>query len=465
MTPPTRRPRGPRAFALLAAGALTLTGVLTGCAPGSSAPPSSPSAQPSASAVRTDAASLGEVTLTVWDQEVRGGQAAQMEQLNKAFQAKYPNIKLNRVSRSFDDLNTTLRLALSGNEPPDVVEANNGRSSMGAFVKAGQLLPLDAYAEAYGWKQRYPESVLKYSRYSADGKVFGEGNLYGLPQVGEVVGIFYNKAKLKKLGVEPPATWADLESALAAAKAGGEVPLQFGNLDKWPAVHVFGTVQGREVPKDQIGTLAFGKKGASWTSPENVKAAEHLVSWVDKGYFAKGFNGQGYDASWQAFGKGQGVFLIAGTWLLADLDKALGSDLGFMLPPGAAADAAPVATGGTGLPFAVTAKSPHPDAAAAYIDFITNADAMKVLTETGNLPVADTSAQSVKEGPQKDVFTAFGTATEKDGLVPYLDYATPTFADTLGAALQDLLAKKATPQEFLQTLEKDYTAFTESNGG
>ncbi|MEV4175772.1 extracellular solute-binding protein [Nonomuraea sp. NPDC049709] len=455
-----RQPRGSRTLTLLAASAV----VLAGCAPGSSAPPpTTPAAQPSGAPVRTDAASLGNVTLTVWDQEVRGGQAAQMEKLNTAFQAKYPNIKLNRVSRSFDDLNTTLRLALSGNEPPDVVEANNGRSSMGAFVKAGQLRPLDAYAKAYGWQRRYPESVLRYSRYSADGKLFGEGNLYGLPQVGEVVGLFYNAAKLTELGLAPPRTWAEFESALDKAKAAGEVPLQFGNLDKWPAVHVFGTVQGRSVPPDQIGALAFGRKGASWNTPENVKAAEQLANWVDKGYFAKGFNGQGYDAAWQAFGKGKGVFLIAGTWLLADLQKALGSDLGFMLPPGVTDGAAPVATGGTGLPFAITAKSPNPDAAAAYIDFITNADAMKVLTDTGNLPVADTGAQTVAEGPQRDVFTAFGTASAKDGLVPYLDYATPTFADTLGAALQDLLAKKATPQEFLGTLEKDYQTFAESN--
>ncbi|MFG6192005.1 extracellular solute-binding protein [Nonomuraea sp. JJY05] len=449
-----------RALAVLAASALAVTA----CAPGSSAPPSATSAQPSASAVRTDAAALGNVTLTIWDQEVRGGQAAQMKQLNDAFQAKYPNIKINRVSRSFDDLNTTLRLALSGNEPPDIVEANNGRSSMGAFVKAGQLRPLDAYAEAYGWKKRYPQSVLRYSSYSADGKIFGEGNLYGLPQVGEVVGIFYNKAKLTKLGLRPPATWADFDAALAKAKTAGEVPMQLGNLDKWPAIHVFGTVQSRGVPADQISTLAFGRKGASWNTPENTKAAEELVGWVDKGYFNKGFNGQGYDPAWQAFGKGEGVFLIGGTWLLADLQKALDKDLGFMLPPGATADAAPVATGGTGLPFAITAKSANPDAAAAYIDFITNADAMKVLTTTGNLPVADTAQQSVPAGPQQDVFTAFGTVTAKDGLVPYLDYATPTFADTLGAALQDLLAKKQTPQEFLATLEKDYKTFVESNG-
>jgi raffinose/stachyose/melibiose transport system substrate-binding protein len=142
----------------------------------------------------------------------------------------------------------------------------------------------------------------------------------------------------------------------------------------------------------------------------------------------------------------------------------MGKDLGFVLPPGTGSAPGPVATGGTGLPFAITAKSPHPDAAAAYIDFITNADAMKVLTANGLLPIADTEQQKVKQGPQQDMFTAFGTAAKENGLVPYLDYATPTFADTLGAALQDLLAKKLAPQDFLATLEKDYKTFVESNG-
>ncbi|GAA2647111.1 extracellular solute-binding protein [Nonomuraea recticatena] len=458
----TRNTRGAGTRAVLAAGVVALAAAA--CAPGSSAPPVASSAQPSASAVRTDAAALGDVTLTIWDQEVRGGQAAQMKQLNAAFEAKYPNITIKRVSRSFDDLNTTLRLALSGNEPPDVVQANNGRPQMGAFVKAGHLRPLDAYAEAYGWKKRYSQSVLQYVSYSADGKVFGQGNIYGLPQVGEVVGILYNAAKLSELGLRPPKTWEEFEAALAKAKAAGEVPLQLGNLDKWPGVHVFGTVQGRHVPADQITTLGFGRKGASWTTPENTRAAEQIVGWVDKGYFNKGFNGQGYDASWQAFGKGEGVFLIGGSWLIADLEKVMGKDLGFVLPPGTGSAPGPVATGGTGLPFAITAKSPHPDAAAAYIDFITNADAMKVLTANGLLPIADTEQQKVKQGPQQDMFTAFGTAAEENGLVPYLDYATPTFADTLGAALQDLLAKKSAPQDFLATLEKDYKTFVESNG-
>ena len=88
-------PRGRRSLAVLAAGVVALGA--GACAPGSSAPPAPPATQQSASAVRTDAAALGNVTLTIWDQEVRGGQADQMKQLNTAFTTKYPNIKLNRV--------------------------------------------------------------------------------------------------------------------------------------------------------------------------------------------------------------------------------------------------------------------------------------------------------------------------------------------------------------------------------
>ena len=170
------------------------------------------------------------MTLTVWDQEVRGGQAAQIKRLNAAFQAKYPNVTIKRVAKSFTDLNATLKLAVSGDRAPDVVQANQGRPVMGQLVKGGLLRPLDAYAEAYGWSDRYSKLLLDLNRFSPDGQTFGEGKLYGVSQMGEIVGVFYNRAKVP----EKPETFADFERLLAQAKQGGDVPVAFGNLDKWP---------------------------------------------------------------------------------------------------------------------------------------------------------------------------------------------------------------------------------------
>ena len=46
----------------------------------------------SSSVEKPDVAAAGDVTLTVWDQEVRGGQAAQIKRLNEQFRQKYPNV-------------------------------------------------------------------------------------------------------------------------------------------------------------------------------------------------------------------------------------------------------------------------------------------------------------------------------------------------------------------------------------
>lgn len=451
----TRSSRLRRRVGVLAAAGLATS--LVACTPGGGNDSGGTEVNPSD--VTTDVASAGDVTLTVWDQEVRSGQDKPLDQLNAAFMEKYPNVTIKRVSKSFSDLQKQVRLAISGDNPPDVVQANNARADMGAFVKAGLLRPLDGYAEVYGWNDRFPESVRSVASYSADGQTFGSGNLYGVPLTGEMVGVWYNKAKLDELRIEPPTTLEDFEAALQKAKDGGETPIQFGDLDQWPGIHEFGFVQNLYVPRDDIRKLGFGQPGASWESDANQQAALTLVDWVDKGYFTEGFNGLGYDASWQGFVKGNGVFLISGTWLLADLQDGMGDDVGFMLPPvGATGEQA--VTGSTGLPFAITEASENPDVAAAYLDFITSPDAMTKYTEAGGLPVYNADQQS-PSGTQAEMFDAWQQATGENLLTPYLDWATPNSTELVQTQVQELMGKKTSPDDFLSTLEDDYKSFTD----
>ena len=431
---------------------LLLAVLLAGCgAPGEDAP------EPESSdrgAGKVDVAAAGPVTLTVWDQEVRGGQRRQIETLNRQFQEKYPNVTIKRVAKSFTDLNTTLKLAVSGDRAPDVVQANQGRQVMGQLVKGGLLRPLDEYAEAYGWGDRYAPVLLDLNRFSSDAATFGDGELYGLSQVGEMVGLFYNRDMV----AEPPATFEQLEQMLADAKGRGEVPISFGNLDGWPGIHEFQAVQNAFTPADQVRGFVFGREGATFATPENEQAAAKLQEWAEAGYFTKNFNGVGYDPAYQQFAEGAGPFLIAGTWLQRDLTDLMGDRLGFMLVPGQ--EGGPVQSlGGEGLPFTITAKAEKPDVAAAYIDFLTDANAADVLVRTGNLPAMPAAAQ-----PQgvagEDVFEAWRTLADADGMVPYLDYATPTFYDTITAEVQQLMAGRRSPDEFTAALQGDFEKFT-----
>lgn len=438
----------------LAAAALLATTVA--CAPGEEG---GTGTETSSEDVNTDIGELGDVTLTVWDQEVRGGQAKQIAALNEAFMEEYPNVTIDRTKRSFADLQRTLRNAITSDEAPDVVQANNGRTDMGAFVANGLLQSLDGYAETYGWTERFPDSVRSLASYTDDGAVFGEGNLYGVPQVGEMVGVFYSKAKLEQLDLEVPETAEDFENALATAAEAGELPIQFGNLDGWPGIHDYGFVHNQYVPREDIRNLGFGREGSSWTSEENVQAGETFREWVESDYFTEDFNGVGYDPAWQDFTQGNGVFLVAGTWLQADLADAMGEDVGFFLPPvGETGERA--VTGGTGLPFSITEASDNADVAAAYIDFISSDEAMTMIQDAGNLPVVGGDPASA-EGVAADVLDAWATAGEEDALVPYLDYATPDFYDLITAQVQQLGGGSVTVDEFLGTLEDEYTSFVD----
>jgi raffinose/stachyose/melibiose transport system substrate-binding protein len=439
---------------------LLLLALLAGCGtPGGDSSDNAEKAERAEKSSRKiDVSKAGDVTLTVWDQEVRGGQRRQIEQLNDAFHARYPNVTIKRVAKSFTDLNTTLKLAVSGDKAPDVVQANQGRPTMGALVKGALLRPLDAYAAAYGWADRYPPVLLDLNRFSTDGRTFGAGKLFGVSQMGEIVGVYYNRAKVS----EPPATFEAFEQALAAAKRRGEVPISFGNLDKWPGIHEFQSVQNAYASPDQVRDFVFAREGASFDTPENREAAGKLAEWAKAGYFTKNFNGVGYDPAWQQFSKGAGPFLIAGTWLLRDLSDAMGDRLGFMLvPPRAEGDPAR-SLGGESLPFAITEKSENPDVAAAYIDFLTDANAARVLVETGNLPAMPTNAKPSNAAGEQ-VFEAWRTLGEGDGLVPYLDYATPSFYDDITAGVQRLLAGRQAPGEFAQSLQGDFEKFTGSS--
>ncbi|WP_253281893.1 extracellular solute-binding protein [Arcanobacterium phocae] len=437
----------------------TLAMLLTACNP-SVEPNDSANTSDSKTEISTDISQLPDQTLTVWDQETRGGQNEQMEAINAAFMKKYPNITIERNSQSFDNLQTTLRLALSGNDAPDVVEANNSRSMMGQFVSAGQILCLDDYAKAYGWRDRYSDDILQYSSYSKDAKTFGEGCLYGLPQVGESVGIYYSKSQLNELGLSLPDTWKDFTNQLNMIKKAGKTPLMLGNVEKWPAIHVFGAIQGAHTPYAQITTLGFGNPGASWDTSENLTAATQLQDWAKKGYFNQGFNGADYDSVWQSFANGEGVYLIAGSWLAPDLAASMGNDVGFILPPATNGEIA--TTGGTGLPFTITSSAKNPNVAAAYIDFLTSKEAMKILAETGNVPVYDTAIlASGKQGVEADVMLAFDKLVTEGHVLPYLDYATTTMDQVIGDSLQQLVGGDITPQQFINSLQDAYSSATE----
>ncbi|MFL5768405.1 MAG: extracellular solute-binding protein [Actinomycetota bacterium] len=444
----------------LALGAGAALAAAASCTPGSAAAPAKAPPKPANTGVTV----TKPVTLTVWDQET-GKVKAIWDELNRGFERKYPNVTINRVNRSFGDLQSVLKLAIAGPHPPDVVEANQGWPDMGQMVKAGLLLPLDNYADAYGWFDRVPENVSAVSSWSSDGKRFGTGSLFGFTAQGELIGVFYNKARLQQLGLAVPTTFAEFEHALAAAKQAGEIPIQYGDLDKFPGAHTWAAVQERYVPESWMTDFVFGLKydQTRFDTPENLQAAAKLQEWVRNGYFAPDFLAVGYDDSLSDFTKGRGVFAVTGNWIVANLG-ADSTDFGFFAVPPTQAGGVPVSTGAAGFPLSITAKSENPDVAAAYIDWMTTDDAAQSLVPTGQIPLSKTfTPNGVEQGTLlAEMFSTAKKLNGQNALVPYEDWATPDFYGTLTGGVQDLMGLKVTPQQFADALQSNYHAFQTS---
>jgi raffinose/stachyose/melibiose transport system substrate-binding protein len=397
------------------------------------------------------------VTLVVWDGETGDAPNIMLEQLNAEFQEMHPNVTIERVTKSFEDLTATLPLAVSDPSPPDIVPVNYGWTQMGAFIEAGHLLPLDAYADQYGWRERVPASFIKPHTFSADGKKFGGDSLFSYSYAGQWVGVYYNKEKLAALGLEVPKTCEEFVAAIETALAAGELPVQAGFLEKWPSTHVWEPFQNAVVDKQWARDFVYGDNNATFDIPENVRVAAQLQDLASRGAFGENFNGVSVDDAVNQFTAGNGVFFIQGTWFSKGIHDAMGDNVGmFILPRCGGGD--PVATASPGYGYSITSRSKNPDVAAAYLDFITSERAAQILVENGSLPAM--AVEDPGTNPLfSDILAGWKALSEADGMVPFQDWAAPPLLQNLSVAIQEVMDGQITPEEMVARVQADYADF------
>lgn len=407
-------------------------------------------------------APAGSTVLKVWDIWTRGVDGETIETLDREFEAAHPGVTIERTVKSFDDMKATAQLALSGADGPDVAQINQGLSDMVALVKAGLLTDLTPYWQKYNWSKRLAAPLAARNSVLGDGSAYGQGNLYGMAPTAEFIGVFYNKEKFAAAGITVPKTLAEFEAALEKLKAAGETPIMYGNLDGWPAIHTYGEIENAYLEDPAyMDNFIFGRGDVSFDIPANVQAAAKYKEWADKGYFLEGFNGIGYDDVWPLFTNDQGAMLITGTWMGANLEAGPNAaKLGFFLLPPLTEGAPKLVVSGTSTAYTIRKGSPNTDLAAEYIDWMMSDRAMGLWQEAGLVPVVPVDPANLEPDTlYSDMVIAWNQINETNSMGHYLDWASPTFYDTITAALQELGGGQITPEEFVQKLQADYAAF------
>jgi raffinose/stachyose/melibiose transport system substrate-binding protein len=450
--------RASRAGSAWLVGIAALAFTVAGCGPGGGG--SSAKSSPATSAQSTPAPlPKGPVTLKLLDyQSSNNAQLGKgIDELIKEFEAQHPNVTIQREHTSFSDLLTKQQLIMNGPNPPDIVDIAVNYTVESKFARSGTILDLANYAKQYGWASRFSPFLYGQSRFSSSGKL-EQGDPYGIFFTEDVVGVYYNRQKLAALGLGVPKTFDEFEADLAKIKAAGQQPLAFGNLDKYPAIHAFQQVQNRYAKKDYLRDYSYRlNQPMTFNEPWNVQSAQKFQQWVKAGYFGTGLNGLGIEDAKAQFIKGKGVFFISGTWEAKSIDDGMHSNAGFFVMPPPADNSTPLTVlGGLGQTFTIHGKSKHPEWAAAFLDFLISQRAAQVYLNDGSVPGFKFTPPANVTPLRKDVLAAIQTANDKDALVGYLDGPTPRMYDVLSASLQDLIAGKATPTQFVNTVQSDY---------
>jgi raffinose/stachyose/melibiose transport system substrate-binding protein len=409
----------------------------------------------------------GTTTLVV--QNGAGGATGELNayaQLNKEFEKAHPKVKIKFVTKSFDEQVSTAKLQLSGSNPPDVTQTNQGYQAMGTFVKAGLLVKLDPYAKKYGWVTRQSSKLLELNgHFSKDGVQMGTGPLWGISVTNPWVGLLMNTELGTQVGISgPPTTFAELEQDLAAAKAKGVIPFQFGSSNgEMPAWLLTELVLAKGGP-DAVNNIVFHRNNPTMESPAVRWAVQRLQSWAKQGYFAPNYTAYKTDEALNNFAGGKGLFDLVGAWLMPLPGSAEATKKFTMvpLPSVSGSSSTPSAIAAGDMPWTIPTHSKHHDLAAEWINFVATQHAADLFLASGNVPSyapADLESRLASANlprPSADAVRNGLTVIDKGSPVPFIDWSAPDVYDAIKSGFESLAGGSMSVDSFVSKLQAAY---------
>ncbi|MFV2083537.1 ABC transporter substrate-binding protein [Micromonospora sp. LOL_021] len=372
------------------------------------------------------------------------------------FSNQYPNVTFNVREDQFTVIVENAPRVLAGDNAPDIIRL----PTMIDLVSDGLLKNLDPYFDAYGWDS-FPASQLEQLRIAEDG-TRGSGSLYGMGLGYSVTGVFYNKELAEQVGMtEPPATIAEFEELLAAAKDAGIQPIMQFNQDTAGINFPHQALQNQYGDPQEIADWIFQKEGATFDTPAALKATQTIEKWAQAGYFPADANAIDYTAMMGQFQEGNGLFMFNGDWESGNLDANMAGEVGFFLFPGETADAPHVAMSAPNT-FGVGAKAKNPDAAAFFLHWVhTNEKAREISVQVGGSSPggpADLEVPTAAEGTVlAQTLAASGQLAEENGAVDFTANATGSiFASAITPEMQKLIVGEQTPEGYVQAVQAQY---------
>ena len=410
---PTPRRRNRSALiSLAAAGSLLLAACSGGTsADGGGADPAAPAG--------------GDRTVTVWHYFSDDNQVRLMDEFAEKFEGEQDGVTVENVFVPYDQLNSKLIAAAGAKTGPDVVVFNGAEAA--TLALGGALAPLDEHWADFADADQVSESVV----HTID------GTTYAVQGYVNLLGLWYNADILAEIGVEPPTTMDELETAMAAAKDAGYAGITLSGLPQsqgeWQA-YPWITSEGFTYDDPQADALAAG--------------LARVRSWVENGWLSQEAVTWDQTVPFQQFAAGRTAFAANGNWQMGT--AASDADFEYGVVPLPLSATGGVYLGGEGQ--GVGAFSDDPELAWEYLtSTYLDADGQLLPAEiVGSLPSrADAGESEVVTGntlldPFAQTITRFG-ANYPAAVIP--PEAVADVQLTVGQAWSAAIGGQKSPQQ------------------
>ncbi|MCG1020073.1 extracellular solute-binding protein [Sutcliffiella horikoshii] len=350
-------------------------------------------------------------SLTVWVNDDEKQRAA----LDEIFAAYTEETGIEVKATGISMLDQVEALALDGpaGKGPDVFFGPHDR--LGDIVLRGLADPIDLGEDA----SLYSETAIN--------AVTVDGEAYGVPQVIETYGMFYNK---DLVSAEEIATMEGLMKVAEEQTDAGQDKYGF-LMEATNFYFIYPFFAGN-------GGYVFNNDGSGFDASDiglanegAVEGGELVQSWFDNGYIPKEING---DIMSGLFTDGKVATVLTGPWNIATYRDALGDKLGTATLPKLENGDVPKSFVGVKA-WMLSSYSENQEWAIDLMKFITNYDnAMKYYQAAGEMPALQEALDS-EEIANDEIIGAFAEQTQYGEPMPNIPQMQQVW-DPMGSALQ-----------------------------
>ncbi|MFC7151422.1 ABC transporter substrate-binding protein [Cohnella cellulosilytica] len=301
-------------------------------------------------------------------------QALEPTKMLEKFAAEHPNIKVNWETIGGGKISEVIKTRLAaGGENVDLITPL--RPDYLQLAKTGQLVDLSDLS----YLDNYNPAVID------GGKV--DGKLYALSLSMNFYVTWYNKTMFDKHGLKEPTNWEEFLAVCEALKQAGEVPIVIGSKDYGENNHFSTIPYGSLLSDDPTWVQKVSAGETKWTDPASIAAMERYKLLADKGYFIDGALGIGKDQAYQIFYQGKAAMISQQVGVIEFLAANTPDfEVGAFAPPGNDPGQELRLPFSGGHTMALYNGSKNKEAAAVFMEFISQTENAQLMTTEINLP-------------------------------------------------------------------------------